>query len=60
VYANLALIYTSLGRADEAMGWLDKAYQARFEAVMLVRPPFDPLRGDARFKALMGRVGLGQ
>jgi Flp pilus assembly protein TadD len=60
VDANIALIYVGLGDNDQAMYWLERAYQARFEAVMLVRPQFDPLRGDSRFKDLMGRLGLGR
>jgi hypothetical protein len=40
------------------MRWLEKAYQAQFEPIMLVRPQFDPLRTDPRFQALMGRLGL--
>jgi hypothetical protein len=42
------------------MDWLEKAYQARFEPVMLVRPQFDPLRRDPRFIDLMRRLGLGK
>jgi TolB-like protein/tetratricopeptide (TPR) repeat protein len=60
VDANIALIYVGLGEADRAMYWLDKAYQGRLEPVILVRPQFDPLRGDPRFKNLMDRVGLGK
>ena len=58
--ANIALIYVGLGRNDQAMDWLEKAYQARFEPVMLVRPQFDPLRRDPRFIDLMRRLGLGK
>ena len=60
VDANIALIYVGLGENDQAMDWLEKAYQARFEAVMLVRLQFDPLRRDPRFRDLMGRLGLGK
>jgi TolB-like protein/DNA-binding winged helix-turn-helix (wHTH) protein/Flp pilus assembly protein TadD len=60
VDANIALIYVGLGENDQAMYWLEKAYQARFEAVVLVRPQFDPLRRDPRFTDLMGRLGLGK
>jgi TolB-like protein/DNA-binding winged helix-turn-helix (wHTH) protein/Tfp pilus assembly protein PilF len=59
VEANIALIYVGLGDAEQAMHWLEKAYAARFEPVILVRPPFDPLRADPRFKDLMRRLGLG-
>jgi TolB-like protein/DNA-binding winged helix-turn-helix (wHTH) protein/Tfp pilus assembly protein PilF len=56
--ANIALIYVGLGETDEAMSWLNKAYEGRFEPVMLVRPQFDPLRRDPRFQDLMRHVGL--
>jgi tetratricopeptide (TPR) repeat protein len=56
--ANIAMIYVGLGDTEQAMRWLEKAYQARFEAIMLVRPQFDPLRADPRFQALESRLGL--
>jgi TolB-like protein/DNA-binding winged helix-turn-helix (wHTH) protein/Flp pilus assembly protein TadD len=58
--ANIALIYVGLGDRDEAMIWLDKAYQARFNPSILLRPAFDPLRTDARFQDLLRRIGLPQ
>ena len=57
--ANIALIYVGLGDADGAIGWLDKAYVDRFNPSIIVRPEFDPLRSDPRFKDLMRRLGLG-
>jgi hypothetical protein len=56
--ANLALIYVGLGDHDQAMLWLNKAYEARFNPSLLLRPGFDPLRSDARFQDLMHRIGL--
>ncbi|MET4804071.1 winged helix-turn-helix domain-containing protein [Bradyrhizobium sp. LB11.1] len=58
--ANIALIYVGLGDRDAALDWLDKAYAARFNPSILLRPAFDPLRSDARFKGLMHRIGLGK
>jgi TolB-like protein/DNA-binding winged helix-turn-helix (wHTH) protein/Flp pilus assembly protein TadD len=56
--ANIALIYVGLGDNDRAMIWLNKAYQARFNPSILLRPAFDPLRSDARFQDLLRRIGL--
>lgn len=58
--ANIALIYVGLGDRDAALGWLEKAYEARFNPSILLRPAFDPLRSDARFTELMRRIGLGK
>ena len=56
--ANIALIYVGLGDLDQAMIWLDKAYQARFNPSILLRPAWDPLRSDTRFQDLLRRIGL--
>jgi TolB-like protein len=56
--ASIALIYVGLGDPDQAMKWLDKAYDARFNPSILIRPAFDPLRSDARFQELSRRIGL--
>src|SRR5258706_142195 len=50
--ANIALIYVGLGDKDQAMMWLNKAYHARFNPSILVRPAFDPVRSVPRFKDL--------
>jgi TolB-like protein/DNA-binding winged helix-turn-helix (wHTH) protein/Flp pilus assembly protein TadD len=56
--ANIALIYVGLGEHDRAMDWLNKAYEARFNPSILLRPAFDALRSDARFQDLLRRIGL--
>jgi hypothetical protein len=50
--------FLGLGDHDQAMIWLNKAYEARFKASILLRPTFDPMRSDARFKDLRRRIGL--
>jgi TolB-like protein/DNA-binding winged helix-turn-helix (wHTH) protein/Flp pilus assembly protein TadD len=55
---NLALIHAGLGDSDRAMFWLNKAYDARFNPSILLRPAFDSLREDPRFKELRHRIGL--
>jgi threonine dehydrogenase-like Zn-dependent dehydrogenase len=56
--ADIALIYVGLGARDQAMISLNKAYEVRFKASILLRPAFDPLRSDARFQDLLRRIGL--
>ena len=56
--AEIAAIYASLGDADQAMRWLERGYEERFNPGVLIRPGFDPLRSDPRFEDLVRRVGL--
>jgi TolB-like protein/DNA-binding winged helix-turn-helix (wHTH) protein/Flp pilus assembly protein TadD len=56
--AEIAMIYASLGDTDQAMNWLEKGYEERFNPGVLLRPGFDPLRSDPRFKELLRRIGL--
>jgi TolB-like protein/DNA-binding winged helix-turn-helix (wHTH) protein/Flp pilus assembly protein TadD len=58
--ANVALIYVGLGDWDQAMNWLNKAYDARFYPTILLRPTFDALRPNAQFQDLRRRMGLAQ
>jgi TolB-like protein/DNA-binding winged helix-turn-helix (wHTH) protein/Flp pilus assembly protein TadD len=56
--AEIAVIYVSLGDTDQAMNWLEKGYEERFNPGVLLRPGFDPLRSDRRFQDLRRRIGL--
>ncbi len=56
--ANIALIHVGLGDQETALNWLNKAYDARFNPSILLRPAFDPLRSNPRFKDLLHRIGL--
>jgi TolB-like protein/DNA-binding winged helix-turn-helix (wHTH) protein/Flp pilus assembly protein TadD len=56
--SEIAVIYASLGQADEAMNWLERGFEERFNPGVLLRPGFDPLRADPRFQALERRIGL--
>jgi eukaryotic-like serine/threonine-protein kinase len=56
----IAQIHAGLGETDQAVSWLEQAVTARAADVAWigVRPIFDPLRSDARFPALLARLGL--
>src|ERR1700756_1281416 len=61
VFSNapeIALIYVGLDEKDQAMTWLEKAYAEHFNPSVLLRPAFDPLRSDPRFKDLVRRIGF--
>jgi serine/threonine-protein kinase len=56
----IAAIHAGLGARDSALAWLDVAYRQRDPAMAYVKvdPVFAPLRDDARYRALLGRMGL--
>jgi eukaryotic-like serine/threonine-protein kinase len=55
-----AVVHLGLGRPEEALKWLEKAYEERagFIVYLKVEPLFDALRADARFEDLLRRAGL--
>jgi tetratricopeptide (TPR) repeat protein len=57
---SIACIYAALGDATNALEWLDKGYgtHASDLTTIAVDPRLDPLRADARFSALIHRMGL--
>jgi TolB-like protein/Tfp pilus assembly protein PilF/tRNA A-37 threonylcarbamoyl transferase component Bud32 len=57
---DIARIYAGLGDKDEALAWLEKAYQERnnYLIYLKVDPDFDPLRSDPRFDDLLHRLGF--
>jgi TolB-like protein/DNA-binding winged helix-turn-helix (wHTH) protein/Flp pilus assembly protein TadD len=56
--SEIALIYVGLADKDQAMKWLEKAYEEHFNPSILLRPAFDPLRSDPHFQNLVHRIGL--
>ncbi len=56
--SEIVLMYVGLGDKDQAMKWLEKAYEEHFNPSILLRPAFDPLRSDPRFQDLVHRIGL--
>ncbi len=57
---NLALTYTGLGEREQALAWLEQAYEAHAPALVLlnITPALDTLRSEPRFQALLEKVGL--
>ena len=55
---GFAIIHTGLGENDEALEWLEKAFQDRngWLVFMQVEPRLDPLRSDPRFQDLLRRM----
>jgi hypothetical protein len=55
--SEIATVYASLVDKDQAMNWLEKGYEERFNPGVLLRLGFDPLR-SSRFHNLVRRIGL--
>jgi len=54
----IAAIYVALGDSDRALTWLEETNKGDIRANWLrVDPSFDPLRGNARFEAVLNRLG---
>jgi tetratricopeptide (TPR) repeat protein len=56
----LAIAYVGLNQFDQAMATLEQAYELRDINMYFVNsdPVFDPIRSDARFKALMRKMNF--
>jgi TolB-like protein len=54
----VAAVYAILGDNEQAIAWLEKAYQQSddFLVFLNIQPQFEMLRGDRRFRALMDNV----
>ncbi len=57
---DIALIYTGLGEREQALAWLERAYQARPWPMnsLKVDPQLDSLRSDPRFQDLLRRMNF--
>jgi DNA-binding winged helix-turn-helix (wHTH) protein/TolB-like protein/Tfp pilus assembly protein PilF len=57
---HIALVYNGLGKRDEALAWLERAYAQRNWGMIFlkVEPKWNDLRADPRFQDLLRRVGL--
>ncbi len=57
---ELAVAYCALGQRDDAMMWLNRAYEKHEKGLSLIGidPLFDGCHDDARFKALLTKLNL--
>ncbi|MFL6302353.1 MAG: winged helix-turn-helix domain-containing tetratricopeptide repeat protein [Candidatus Sulfotelmatobacter sp.] len=58
----IAEVYCALRRTDDAMKWLDRAYQQHDTGIdmLKVEPLFDGCRGDLRFRHLIAELHLDE
>ena len=58
--SNIAILAYVVGEKDEAVSWLEKAYQDRDIRLCRAKvdPKWDPMRSDPRFAAILNRMGL--
>ena len=59
---NRTLVLLGLGRYDDALDWLETAYEERSSWLVSARvdPTFDSVRDHPRFQSLINRVGSGE
>lgn len=62
VWWNLAIVATGLGRVEEAMAYLERAYEDREATLPLLKSArwFEPISGSQRFRDLLRKVGPPQ
>jgi hypothetical protein len=54
-----AVIHAALGNNQEALAWVEKAYDERsFLVYLKVDPAFDTIRKEERFVAILDKIGL--
>jgi TolB-like protein/Flp pilus assembly protein TadD len=55
-----ATVHLGLGESDQALSWLDRAFEERFNRLAYLRREaiWDPLRQDPRFQKLLQRINL--
>ena len=57
---DVAAIYNGLGEHDEALAWMEHAFQQRDVRMVFLKvdPKWNNLRADPRFQDLVRRVGF--
>ena len=55
-----ATVHLGLGNLERALDWAERAFEERrgWLAYLKVNPLVDPIRGEPRYEALVGRLGL--
>jgi tetratricopeptide (TPR) repeat protein len=58
--AHRANMYAALGDTDRALEWLERAFTERDDEIVwiAVEPWYEPLRANARFREMLGRMAL--
>ncbi len=58
----IAGLYAAIGAKDEALDWIEKAYDERSPTApaLLVDSRFSTLRSEGRYQAVLSRMGLAQ
>lgn len=59
-FCYTALFHAALRDDDQALQWLNKAYDQRLECILYINvdPEWDHLRSDPRFVAILQKIGL--
>lgn len=54
------MLYAGMGDQEQALAWLEKAYEERADGLTWINvdPMLDPLRQQARFQAVVKKMGL--
>ena len=57
---GIAALYAGMGDSEQALAWLEKAFQERSNLLcyLLTDPAFDSLRAHPRFQDLLKRIGF--
>jgi hypothetical protein len=56
----LAMLYSGIGKPDQALDWLERCDSVRNENIILIKvdPEFASIRSEPRFQAILKRIGL--
>lgn len=59
-YYSIAVVNVGLGREEDALDWLERAFEEREDALtsIKVNPRLDPLRSNPRFERLIQRMAF--